>query len=130
MSALRDVALTTRPLRRYLRRDLRPARISSERNFGCSQAAKCPPLGGLCAVNQVGIGLLGPTPAEPDSVVGEDAHGNRDGDAFGIEIAPCPNIPNRDGRQNPRVRQPGDRDVVENIVAREALRLSVEDVAR
>ena len=33
---LRDV----RPLRPYERSDLKPARISSERNFGCSQAAK------------------------------------------------------------------------------------------
>ena len=31
----------------YLRSDLKPARISSDRNFGCSQAAKCPPLGSL-----------------------------------------------------------------------------------
>ena len=31
----------------YLRSDLKPARISSERNFGCSQAAKCPPLGSV-----------------------------------------------------------------------------------
>ena len=35
-----------RPLH-YLRSDLNPARISSDRNFGCSQAAKCPPLGSL-----------------------------------------------------------------------------------
>src|ERR1700730_7310324 len=29
------------------RSDLKPARISSEKSFGCSQAAKCPPLGSL-----------------------------------------------------------------------------------
>ena len=29
------------------RSDLKPARTSSERSFGCSQAAKCPPLGSL-----------------------------------------------------------------------------------
>ena len=33
--------------RHYLRSDLKPARISSLRNFGCSQAAKWPPLGSL-----------------------------------------------------------------------------------
>ena len=33
--------------RHYLRSDLKPARSSSERNFGCSQAAKWPPLGSL-----------------------------------------------------------------------------------
>jgi hypothetical protein len=48
-------ALRGRPLvsvdvlvhRRYLRSDLKPARSSSESNFGCSQAAKWPPLGSL-----------------------------------------------------------------------------------
>ena len=29
------------------RSDLKPARTSSEKSFGCSQAAKCPPLGSL-----------------------------------------------------------------------------------
>jgi hypothetical protein len=29
------------------RNDLKPARISSLRNFGCSNAAKCPPFGSL-----------------------------------------------------------------------------------
>src|ERR1700730_2388222 len=29
------------------RNDLKPARTSSEKSFGCSQAAKCPPLGSL-----------------------------------------------------------------------------------
>ena len=33
--------------RHYLRSDLKPTRSSSERNFGCSQAAKWPPLGSL-----------------------------------------------------------------------------------
>ena len=46
-SAIRDEALKKRPLLRYPRSDLKPARSSSERNFGCSQAAKCPPLGSL-----------------------------------------------------------------------------------
>jgi hypothetical protein len=35
--------------------------------------------------------------------------------------------PNRDGRRKRRVRQPGDRDVVEDVVARKALGLSVKD---
>ena len=30
-----------------VRNDLRPSRMSSERDFGCSQAAKCPPLSRL-----------------------------------------------------------------------------------
>jgi len=31
----------------YGRRDLKAVRSSSTRNWGCSQAAKCPPLGSL-----------------------------------------------------------------------------------
>jgi hypothetical protein len=31
----------------YVRSERKPARISSDRNAGCSQAAKCPPLGSL-----------------------------------------------------------------------------------
>ena len=83
-------------------------------------------LGQLVVVDQVGIGLLGRTPRWIE-FVREDAHGNRDGDAFGIEIPLAPIFPIETGARNPRVRQPGDRDVVENVVAREALRLSVED---
>ena len=30
-------------LLRYLRSDRKPARTSSEKSFGCSHAAKCPP---------------------------------------------------------------------------------------
>jgi hypothetical protein len=35
------------PLLHYLRSDLKPARTSSEKSCGCSQAAKCPPLSSL-----------------------------------------------------------------------------------
>src|SRR5262245_65185737 len=43
--ATRDEALERAVF--YLRSDRKPARISSDRNFGCSKAAKCPPLGSL-----------------------------------------------------------------------------------
>jgi hypothetical protein len=33
--------------RTYVRSDLKPARTSSEKSCGCSQAAKCPPLSSL-----------------------------------------------------------------------------------
>src|SRR5438132_7714359 len=35
------------PLLHYLRSDLKPARTSSEKSCGCSQAAKCPPFSTL-----------------------------------------------------------------------------------
>ena len=45
-SVIRDEALK-KPLLRYPRSDLKPARTSSEKSCGCSQAAKCPPVSTL-----------------------------------------------------------------------------------
>jgi hypothetical protein len=49
-------------------------------------------------MDELGISLLGPTPRGWIDLVREDAHGNRDGDASGIEKPFCPNSPSRDGR--------------------------------
>src|SRR4029077_12861196 len=78
-------------------------------------------------MDELGKGLLGPTAWGWIEFVREDTHGNRDGDAFGIEISLAPVFPIETGARNPSVRQPGNRDVVENVVAREALRLPIED---
>src|SRR6202140_1835934 len=78
-------------------------------------------------VDQFGKRLLCPAPRGWIEFVREDAHGNRDGDAFGIEIPFAPVLPIETGARKRRVRQPGERDVVEDVVAREALRLSVKD---
>ena len=43
-SPIRDEALKKPPPTGYPRSDLKPARTSSEKSCGCSQAAKCPPL--------------------------------------------------------------------------------------
>src|SRR3982074_1974959 len=77
-------------------------------------------------MDQFGIHPLCPAPRGWIEFVREDAHGNRDGDAFGVEI-PEFVLPIETGARKRRVRQPGDRDVVEDVVAREALRLSVKD---
>ena len=78
-------------------------------------------------MDQFGIRPLCPAPRGWIEFVREDAHGNRDGDAFGTEIPFAPIFPVETGARKRRVRQPGDRDVVEDVVAREALRLSVKD---
>ena len=72
-------------------------------------------------MDQFGIRLFCPTPWGRIEFVREDAHGNRDGDPFGIEIPLSQNTPIETGAGNRRVRQPGDRDVVEDVVAGEAL---------
>ena len=81
----------------------------------------------LVVMDQFGIRPLCPAPRGWIEFVRKDAHGNRDGDAFGIEIPFAPVFPVETGARKRRVRQPGDRDVVEDVVAREALRLSVKD---
>ena len=80
-------------------------------------------------MDQFGICPLCPAPRSWIESVREDADGNRDGDALGIEKPEfAPILPIETGVRKRRVRQPGDRDVVEDVVAREALRLSVKDV--
>ena len=82
----------------------------------------------LVVMDEFGIRPLCPTPWSWIEFVRENAHGNRDGDAFGIEIPEfAPILPIETRARKRRVRQPGDRDVVEDVVPREALGLSVED---
>jgi hypothetical protein len=71
--------------------------------------------------------LLCPAPRGWIEFVREDAHGDRDGNALGVEIPFAKIFPVKTGAGKRRVRQPGDRDVVEDIVAREALGLALKD---
>jgi hypothetical protein len=70
-------------------------------------------------MDQFGIHPLCLAPRGWIEFVREDAHGNRDGDAFGVEI-PEFVLPIETGARKRRVRQSGDRDVVEDVVARDA----------
>src|ERR1700726_220944 len=81
----------------------------------------------LVIVDQLGIGALGPAPRSRIEFVREDAHGDRDGDAFRIEVPFAPILPIETSARKRCVRQPGDRDVVENVVAREAFGFSCKD---
>ena len=83
----------------------------------------------LIEMDEFGVRPLSPAPGGGIKFVREDAHGNRDVDALGVEISLAPIFPVETGARNGRVRQPGDRDVVEDPVAREAIRASVAPVA-
>src|SRR5215217_6344855 len=72
-------------------------------------------------VDQVGVGLLGPAPRGLVLLAGKDGHGNRDGDALGVEKA-TPIFPIEPRRRDPRVRQPIKRDVVEDLLPRQFAR--------
>ena len=74
-------------------------------------------------MDQFGIGPLGPAPWRLVELIGKGAHGNRDFDALDAEEVEAPAIdpfPIETRGGNPRVRQPGQRDVIENIVSCEA----------
>ena len=81
----------------------------------------------LVVVDEFGIRPLGPAPRGWIEFVREDAHGNRNGDpfdAFDAEERRELVLPIETGGRKRRVRQPGDCDVVEDVVARKALRKS------
>src|SRR6266446_9791597 len=96
-------------------------------DFRLFPGRKVPAFLNLVVVDQFGKCPLCPTPRGRIEFVRKDAHGNGDGDTFGIEIPFAPIFPVETGARKRRVRQPGERDVVEDVVAREALGLSVED---
>src|SRR5712672_3549466 len=61
-------------------------------------------------IDKFGIRPLCPTTRSRVELVRKDAHGNRDGNAFNIEI-PEFVLPRETGAGKRRVRQPGERDV-------------------
>src|ERR1700721_4896364 len=84
-------------------------------------------LGELIVVNQFRIRPLCPAPRGWIKVVRKDAHCDRNGDALGVEIPFAKIFPVKTGAGKRRIRQPRDRDVVEDVVAREALGLALKN---
>src|SRR5688572_23954049 len=85
--------------------------------------------GKLVVVDQVGICLLRPTPRRLGEFIREGAHGHRKLHALRAKEAQLVAevvLPVETGRGNPGVRQPEQRDVVEDVVAREAFGDSIE----
>ena len=59
----------------------------------------------LVVMDEFGKSALCPTPRGWIELVRKDAHGNRDGDAFGIEVPEfAPNLPIEPGARKRRVR--------------------------
>src|ERR1700722_9393303 len=84
-------------------------------------------LGELIEMNQFRIGFLCPASRGWIEFVREHAYRDRNGDAFGVEIPFAKIFPVKTSAGKRGVRQPGDRNVVEDIVAREALGLALKD---
>ena len=87
-----------------------------------------PALGQAVVVDQVRKGLLGPTARRGIDLVGKGAHRDRNGDTLGSEECELA-LPEETPRRDSRLGQPVERDVVEDVVAREPLRLPVEDTS-
>src|SRR5829696_7627402 len=77
---------------------------------------KVPAFVELVAMDEVGIGLLCPTPRGQNLLVRKDAHRNRDGDVLGSEVGLGEPLPIKTSRRDCRVRQPVVGDVVEHVV--------------
>src|ERR1700761_3294769 len=76
-------------------------------------------------MNQLGKSLFGPAPRGWIEFVGEDAHSDGDGDALGVEVAELtPILPIKPSSRQRGIRQPGNRNVVEDVVAGEAFGFS------
>src|SRR5437879_2114267 len=69
----------------------------------------------------VRIRALSPTPRSLVQLVGKDAYGKGNGDLLGVEELRLV-LPVQTSRGDPCVRQPVERDVVENVVSREVAR--------
>ncbi len=81
-------------------------------------------------VDEFGVRALCPTTRRLVDLIGERAHGNWDLDASDVEETSsgrdlC-SVPIEARRRDRSVRQPVKRDVVENVVTRKPLRLSIE----
>ena len=72
-------------------------------------------------VDEVGVGLLCPAARRLILLAGKDGDGNRDGHALHVEKATFV-LPVKARRRDPRVRQPVQRDVVEDLVTRQFAR--------
>jgi hypothetical protein len=77
-------------------------------------------------MNEFGVRLFCPTPRGWIELVGKDAHGNGNADVLRGEKGKLV-FPIQPSRRDRRVRQPVECDVVEDVISREALGLTVKD---
>ena len=76
-------------------------------------------------MNELGTGFLRPTPRGGINLVRKGAHCSRDWDTLRGEEGQLA-FPIETSRRDRRIRQPVERDVVDDVVARQPFGLSVE----
>src|SRR6266404_7725788 len=77
-------------------------------------------------MDEFGVRPLCPTPRGGVDLIWKDADGNRDGDVLRGEKVKLV-FPIQTSRRDRRVRQPVEGDVVEDIISRKPLGLTVKD---
>jgi hypothetical protein len=76
---------------------------------------------GSVVINELGVGPLGPAPRGLILLAGKDGHRHRNGDTLGVEEATLI-FPIEARRRDTRIRQPIERDVVEDLIPRQLAR--------
>src|ERR1700687_1808479 len=77
-------------------------------------------------MDEFGIRFLYPAPRSGIDLIGINADGDRDGDVLGGEKGKLV-FPIQTSRRDPRVREPVESDVVEDVVSRKARGLAGKD---
>src|SRR5439155_14805678 len=85
---------------------------------------KVPAFVEFVVIDEFGIRALGPTARGLIELVRKGAHGHRDRDPFGGEKGQLA-FPIQTSRGDRRLRHPVERDVVQDVVSRQALSLTV-----
>ena len=78
-----------------------------------------PAFGDGVEMDEIAVGALGPTPGSLVDLFGKDAHGGRNGDVVVVEEGALV-FDIEPSAGHARVRQPGEGDVVEDVVAGQA----------
>src|SRR4051812_9093097 len=99
---------------RLTQRPERGSELGAEQ-FRLFPRGEVPALVEFVEIDEFGIRSLYPTTRGRVELVRKDAHRNGDGNAFNIEI-PEFVLPIETGARKRRVRQPGESDVVEDVV--------------
>src|SRR5258707_11288925 len=96
------------------------------KKFRLFPGREVPALWESVVVDQFGIGFLCPGLRGCIDLIGKHTHGSRDRHTFRSEQAKLA-FPIETSRRDRRIRQPVERDIVEDVVSRQALGLTVEN---
>src|SRR5215510_4808659 len=124
----KDLNIFIPPKKKSAKRFEGRAHLGDE-ELGLLPGSEVAALGELVVVDELRVRPLRPSLRSGVDLLGKDAHADGDLDTPGVEEAALrhpPEFPVEPGRGDRGVREPVVRDVVEDVVTGEALRLAVE----